>query len=316
MHSPSRFLLLTALGAALSGCTLRRRESTRLDRAGTPRGVESRLESRYVAAARRRQHARRSVRDVGLSRPGDAHAHARQSAGVRRRHAELHELSSRRRAPRRTPRRSSARSRAFPNTWIAAAPSCRSRIASTTASREASPDRSFRPTAARCRTSSPISSFISRGVPTGEHVRGEGHAEDAGARRRLDARRALFVDNCARCHGNDGAGMGPIPALWGARSFSIGASMARQERAASFIRHNMPFDRPGTLTDQQAYDVAAYITSMTRPDSPGKGDRLAERRRRRPTCRTTRRATRSRTSRACWRARRTRSHRSFRRPRR
>ena len=46
--------------------------------------------------------------------------------------------------------------------------------------------------------------------------------------------------------------------------------MARQERAASFIRHNMPFDRPGTLTDRQAYDVAAYITAMTRPDSPGK----------------------------------------------
>jgi thiosulfate dehydrogenase len=32
----------------------------------------------------------------------------------------------------------------------------------------------------------------------------------------------------------------------------------------------MPFDRPGILTDQQAYDVAAYITSMPRPDSPGK----------------------------------------------
>ena len=82
--------------------------------------------------------------------------------------------------------------------------------------------------------------------------------------------RALFVDNCARCHGNDGAGLGSIPALWGSRSFSIGASMARQERAASFIRHNMPFDRPGTLTDQQAFDVAAYVTAMTRPDSPGK----------------------------------------------
>jgi len=46
--------------------------------------------------------------------------------------------------------------------------------------------------------------------------------------------------------------------------------MARQERAASFIRHNMPFDRPGVLSNQQAYDVSAYITSMSRPDSPGK----------------------------------------------
>jgi thiosulfate dehydrogenase len=64
--------------------------------------------------------------------------------------------------------------------------------------------------------------------------------------------------------------MGTIPALWGGRSFSIGASMARVERAASFIRHNMPFDRAGSLTDQQAYDIAAYLTSKTRPDLPGK----------------------------------------------
>lgn len=46
--------------------------------------------------------------------------------------------------------------------------------------------------------------------------------------------------------------------------------MARVERAASFVRHNMPYDRPGTLTDQQALDVAAYIDSQARPDSPGK----------------------------------------------
>jgi thiosulfate dehydrogenase len=32
----------------------------------------------------------------------------------------------------------------------------------------------------------------------------------------------------------------------------------------------MPFDRPGTLNDQESFDVAAYITAMARPDSPGK----------------------------------------------
>jgi thiosulfate dehydrogenase len=112
--------------------------------------------------------------------------------------------------------------------------------------------------------------YISKGVPTGEHVRGEGFATmpklfgDAGRGHKL------FTDNCARCHGNDGAGIGPAPALWGAKSFSIGASMARVERAASFIRHNMPFDKPGSLTDQQSYDIAAYVTSMPRPDQPGK----------------------------------------------
>ncbi len=112
--------------------------------------------------------------------------------------------------------------------------------------------------------------FISRGIPVGEHVRGEGMAKMPALSGDSTTGHALFTDNCARCHGPDGSGMGPIPALWGAKSFSIGASMARVERAASFIRHNMPFDRPGTLTDQQSYDVAAYVVSMPRPDMPGK----------------------------------------------
>lgn len=113
-------------------------------------------------------------------------------------------------------------------------------------------------------------SYISRGVPVGEHVAGEGFPKMPALTGDSGRGRALFVENCARCHGPHGAGMGIIPALWGSASFSIGASMARQERAASFIRHNMPFDRPGVLTDQQAFDVAAYVTAMPRPDSPGK----------------------------------------------
>jgi thiosulfate dehydrogenase len=110
--------------------------------------------------------------------------------------------------------------------------------------------------------------YISKGVPTGEHVKNEGIPAMPELTGDSTRGRAVFASNCARCHGNEGAGMGAFPALWGARSFSIGASMARQERAAGFIRQNMPFDRPGTLTDQQAFDVAAYMASMPRPDSP------------------------------------------------
>lgn len=112
--------------------------------------------------------------------------------------------------------------------------------------------------------------YISRGVPSGEHVRGEGLAKMPDLAGDSARGGPLFIQNCARCHGNNGAGLGSIPALWGPKSFSIGASMARQERAASFIRHNMPFDRPGSLSDQQAFDIARYITAMARPDSPGK----------------------------------------------
>ena len=80
----------------------------------------------------------------------------------------------------------------------------------------------------------------------------------------------VYAARCARCHGADGAGVQATPAVWGARSYSIGASMARVGRAAAFVRRNMPNDKPGTLTDQQAYDVAAYINSHARPDLPGK----------------------------------------------
>lgn len=113
-------------------------------------------------------------------------------------------------------------------------------------------------------------SYISRDVPVGTHVSGEGMAKMPALTGDSAAGHTLFTAECVRCHGADGAGVGPVPALWGPKSFSIGASMARQERAASFIRHNMPFDKPGTLTDQQSYDVAAYVVSMARPDLPGK----------------------------------------------
>ena len=46
--------------------------------------------------------------------------------------------------------------------------------------------------------------------------------------------------------------------------------MARLERAASFIQHNMPFGQGGSLSWQEAFDLSAYVNSHPRPDSPGK----------------------------------------------
>jgi thiosulfate dehydrogenase len=112
--------------------------------------------------------------------------------------------------------------------------------------------------------------FLSRGVPVGASP-GATNMPAMPPGSGDTARGAnIFRTTCARCHGVDGAGLQNAPALWGPKSFSIGASMARQERAASFIQHNMPLDKPGTLTDSQAYDVAAYITAKPRPDLPGK----------------------------------------------
>jgi len=71
---------------------------------------------------------------------------------------------------------------------------------------------------------------------------------------------------CAMCHGVDGGGMPPMmPPLWGPDSYNDGAGMDKPEKMAAWVYHNMPQNKPGSLTAQQAYDVAAYVDSMPHP---------------------------------------------------
>jgi thiosulfate dehydrogenase len=112
--------------------------------------------------------------------------------------------------------------------------------------------------------------FLSTGVPHGPRAPWLGYKRLAPRKGDAGAGATLFTDACARCHGPTGAGTSLAPPLWGPQSFAIGAGMARINTAAAFIRWNMPFDRPGLLTDQQAYDVAAFLLSHPRPDTPRK----------------------------------------------
>lgn len=112
-------------------------------------------------------------------------------------------------------------------------------------------------------------SFLSRDIPVGARVEGQALPRFELLQGDTLAGASLWAAECARCHGTNGEG-GVGPPVWGDSSFNIGAGMARLRTAAAFIRHNMPLDKPGTLTDQQAADVAAYITSRPRPDFPGK----------------------------------------------
>ena len=112
--------------------------------------------------------------------------------------------------------------------------------------------------------------FLSRGIAGGSDPAGTRIPAMAAGKGDSTRGVEVFTSNCARCHGADAKGSPLAPPLWGEKSFSIGASMAREERAAAFIKHNMPLDRPGSLTDQQSWDVAAYITSLPRTDLPGK----------------------------------------------
>lgn len=87
----------------------------------------------------------------------------------------------------------------------------------------------------------------------------------------VSAGREGYAQQCARCHGANGEGVpGLAPAVWGAESYSVGAGMARQYTLATFMRHNMPYDRATIVTDQQAADIAAYMLTQPRQDHPGK----------------------------------------------
>jgi thiosulfate dehydrogenase len=77
---------------------------------------------------------------------------------------------------------------------------------------------------------------------------------------------AVYGQRCAKCHGLDGQGVpGTYPPLWGARSFNDGAGMAHIDRMTGFVRYNMPYDSPGSLSLAQAYDVAAFVLRHARP---------------------------------------------------
>jgi thiosulfate dehydrogenase len=111
--------------------------------------------------------------------------------------------------------------------------------------------------------------YLSRGAPARGAVPGQGLPTMTPLAPDTMRGALVFTERCVACHGPQGSGTPRAPAVWGPQSYNIGAGMARLRTAASFIRHNMPFDN-ATLTDQQAFDVAAYINSRPRPDFPGK----------------------------------------------
>ena len=120
--------------------------------------------------------------------------------------------------------------------------------------------------------------WLSRGVPTGVDVEGRGFRRIVSGHVPDEAHgKQVFADKCVACHGPDGQGLQAadggyaFPALWGPKSFNIGAGMARLGNASAFVRWNMPLGQGGSLSDEDALDVAAYFTRQPRPDFVDKG---------------------------------------------
>ncbi len=122
--------------------------------------------------------------------------------------------------------------------------------------------------------------WLSAGIRDGAKLVGAGTLRIKEPRRAVDPDRgaAVYAESCAACHGPEGlgqraqAGAGyQFPPVAGPDSYNIGAGMSRLLTVAAFAMHNMPigttFKAP-VLTDDQAYDVAAFLVDQKRPEKP------------------------------------------------
>ncbi|WP_246326921.1 c-type cytochrome [Burkholderia guangdongensis] len=117
--------------------------------------------------------------------------------------------------------------------------------------------------------------WLATGAPVGRKVEGRGYPKLPAPALKADYARGeqVYAQHCALCHGADGQGQGShgqtvFPPLWGPHSFNWGAGMHEIQNAAGFIKANMPLALGGTLTDQQAWDVATFMDSHERPQDP------------------------------------------------
>jgi thiosulfate dehydrogenase len=123
-------------------------------------------------------------------------------------------------------------------------------------------------------------SWLSKGQPVGVNPAWRGQNTIAQTKlipvASLDAKRgaAVYAERCTSCHGADGQGVqigdkkaGP---LWGDASWNDGAGASRVYTLAGIVRYTMPYLDPGSLSDEDAQHVAAYITSQPRPVYPNK----------------------------------------------
>ena len=126
--------------------------------------------------------------------------------------------------------------------------------------------------------------WLATGAPTAIDMAGAGYPVLKKTALGYDPVRGerVFAANCSLCHGADGQGQRAIdgryvfPPLWGPNAFNWGAGMAQVNTAAGFIKANMPFGQSNRLTDQQAWDVAAFVDSQERPKDPRQTATIAE----------------------------------------
>jgi len=97
-----------------------------------------------------------------------------------------------------------------------------------------------------------------------------------------DNGRLIYTANCQSCHGANGNGQANndasgyiYPPLWGEHSYNDGAGLYRISSFAGFVKNNMPLGADyhhTTLSDEAAWDVAAFVNSQPRPHKDQSAD--------------------------------------------
>ena len=126
--------------------------------------------------------------------------------------------------------------------------------------------------------------FLGEGVPKGKKVIGSGLKDLPYLDRAADPGKGkvVFLLRCQVCHGENGQGQKLagekeylFPPLWGDHSYNDGAGIFRISSFAKYVKYNMPkgtvFDAP-VLSDEEAWDVAAFVNSQPRPHYDNKKD--------------------------------------------
>lgn len=119
--------------------------------------------------------------------------------------------------------------------------------------------------------------FLGTEVKKGDKPKGTGIYELPFLHRAADPEKGkiAYQTKCVSCHREDGEGVMAAdgksytyPPLWGKHSYNHGAGLYRLSRFAGYIKANMPqgasYLQP-QLTDEEAWDIAAYVNSLPRP---------------------------------------------------
>jgi thiosulfate dehydrogenase len=126
--------------------------------------------------------------------------------------------------------------------------------------------------------------WLGKNMPKGKKPKGSGIKDLAYLDRAADPEKgkSVYTLRCKTCHGENGEGKlntdgisYQYPPLWGDHSYNIGAGLYRISRLAGYAKYNMPngatHDNP-VLSDEEAWDVAAFVNSQPRPGRDLKAD--------------------------------------------